>query len=172
MKKRDAVVVSDGVKKKKRKRSCSSSQSQLSNHPNTLFALLLASLSNSNSNSNTNQSFIKKCLFQFHPSLLLSNSSSSSSVTPILALLPTLLSSTHSPIARRAADITGAASLVSLEINEEIATDSETIKGLISLLENPDRKVLSSACNAILDLSTTAFAQQQLLNFSALHKLM
>lgn len=170
MKKRDAVVVSDGVKKKKRKRSCSSSQSQLSNHPNTLFALLLASLSNSNSNSNTNQSFIKKCLFQFHPSLLLSNSSSS--VTPILALLPTLLSSTHSPIARRAADITGAASLVSLEINEEIATDSETIKGLISLLENPDRKVLSSACNAILDLSTTAFAQQQLLNFSSLHKLM
>ena len=163
MKKRDAV------KKKKRKRSCSTSQSQLSNHPNTLFALILASLSNSNSNSNSNQSFIKKCLFQFHPSLLLSKSSS---VTPILALLPSLLSSTHSPVSRRAADVIGAASLVSLQINQEIATDSETVKGLISLLENPDRKLLFSACNAVLDLSTTAFAQQQLLNFFALHKLM
>jgi len=168
MKKRDAVVVSDGIKKKKRKRSCSNSQSQFSNHPNTLFTLLLASLSNSN--SNTNQPFfIKKCLFQFHPSLLLSKPSS---FTPILALLPTLLSSTHSPIARRAAHITGAASLVSLEINQQIASDSETVKGLISLLENPDTKVLSSASNAILDLSTTAFAQHQLVNFFALHKLM
>ncbi|KAK2412483.1 hypothetical protein QL285_047671 [Trifolium repens] len=96
----------------------------------------------------------------------------SSSLRPILALLPSLLSSTHSQIVRRAADIIGAASLVSLEINQEIATDSQTVKGLILLLNNPNRKVQFSACNAVLDLSTTAFAQQQLLNFSALHKLM
>jgi hypothetical protein len=157
MKKKHAVV-STSVKKKKRKRS------QVSDL-NTQFALLLASsLSNQ-----TTLPFIKKCLFKIHHSLLLSKSSS---LRPILALLPSLLSSTHSQIARRAAQIIGTASLVSLEVNQEIATDSQTVKGLILLLNNPNRKVQFSACNAVLDLSATSFAQQQLLNFSALHKLM
>jgi hypothetical protein len=135
---------------------------------NTQFALLLAS-SLSNQPPQTTLPFIKKCLFKIHHSLLLSKSSS---LRPILALLPSLLSSTHSQIARRAAEIIGTASLVSLEVNQEIATDSKTVKGLILLLNNPNRKVQFSACNAVLDLSATSFAQQQLLNFSALHKLM
>ncbi|CAK8564066.1 unnamed protein product [Lathyrus sativus] len=148
--------------KKKRKRSCSISQiSDLK----TLFALLLASLS---TQPQTTLPFVNKCLFKFRNSPLISKSS----ITPILAILPTLLSSTHSKIARRAANIIGAASLVSLEINEEIASDSQTVKGLISLLESSDRDVMFSACNAVLDLSITTFAQQQLLSFSALHKLM
>ncbi|CAI8611071.1 unnamed protein product [Vicia faba] len=148
--------------KKKRKRSCSISQiSDLE----TLFALLLASLSNQ---PQATLPFINKCLFIFRNSLLLSKSS----VTPILALLPSLLSSTHSKIAIRAANVVGAASLASLELNEEIATDSETVRGLISLLESSDRDLLFSACNAVLDLSITTFAQQQLITFSALHKLM
>ncbi|GAU34760.1 hypothetical protein TSUD_205640 [Trifolium subterraneum] len=162
MKKKHALVSSSV--KKKRKRSYSSNSQHVSDL-NTLFALLLASLSNQ---SQTTLPFITKCLSKIHHSLLLSKSS----LTPILALLPSLLSSTHSQIVRRAADIIGAASLVSLKINQEIATDSQTVKGLISLFNNPNRKVQFSACNAVLDLSTTAVAQQQLLNFSALHKLM
>ncbi|KAJ1433417.1 JmjC domain [Sesbania bispinosa] len=158
---------------KRKRKSSSSDDLHLHVHvqvsdANGIFALLLSSLSNIHQPYSL--SFINKCLFKIRPSLLLSQSS----LRPILALLPTLLSlaSTHSQIARRVADIIGAASLVSLEVNEEIATDSETVNGLISLLENPKRKVLLSACNAILDLSTTTFGQQQLLKFSVLDKLM
>ncbi|XP_057419522.1 uncharacterized protein LOC130713746 [Lotus japonicus] len=133
---------------------------------NGIFALLLSSLSNLHQPHSL--PFINKCLFKLHPSLLLSQSS----LSPILALLPSLLASTNSQIARRVADIIGAASLASLDLNEEIASDCETVKGLISLLENPNRKVLFSACNAVLDLATTTLAQQQLLNLSALEKLM
>lgn len=136
---------------------------------NGIFALLLASISNNNLHHQPHTlPFINQCLSKLRPSLLLSQSS----VTPILALLPTLLASTRPEIACHVADIIGSASLVSLEVNEEIAADSETLKGLISLLENRKRKELFSACNAVLDLSTTSFAQQQLLKFSALDKLM
>ena len=132
---------------------------------NAVFALLLASLSNLHHPHSVH--LIKKCLLKIRPSLL-----SQSSVRPVLALLPALLSSNRSEIACHVADLIGAASLVSLEVNEEIASDSETLKGLISLLENPKRRVLLSACNAVLDLSTTTFGRHQLLKFSALEKLM
>ncbi|XP_027332041.1 uncharacterized protein LOC113847255 isoform X2 [Abrus precatorius] len=135
-------------------------------HPNAIFALLLASLSKLQQSHSL--PFINKCLLAIRRSSLLR---SRISVRPILALLPTLLCSTRSQIACRGADFIGAASLVSLEVNEEIASDSETVKGLISLFRNPKRKVLLSACNAVLDLATTTFAQQQLIKFSALNKL-
>ncbi|MED6216495.1 hypothetical protein PIB30_008190 [Stylosanthes scabra] len=128
---------------------------------NSIFALLLASL------SKLHRPLTIKCLLTIRPSLL-----SQSSFTPILSLLPALLTSKSSQIACRAANIVGAASLLSLEVNEQVASDSETLKGLISLLESPKRKVLLSACNAVLDLSATSFAQRQLLKFSALEKLM
>ncbi|TKY54502.1 Bifunctional lysine-specific demethylase and histidyl-hydroxylase NO66 [Spatholobus suberectus] len=131
---------------------------------NAIFALLLASLSN----RPYSVVFINKCLFKLRRSFLLSRTS----VTPILALLPTLLRSTRAEIACRAADIIGAASLVSFDANEEIASDSETVEGLVSLLQSRKRKVLLSTCNAVLDFSTTTFAKQQLLQFSALNKLM
>ncbi|KAK7265355.1 hypothetical protein RJT34_32974 [Clitoria ternatea] len=144
--------------KKKRKRTKQKPSSR--DDVNATFALLLASLSKPHS-----LPFINKCLLNIPHSILISP-------TPILALLPTLLRSTRPHIACRVADIIGAASLVSFHVNEEIASDSETVKGLISLLDTRRRKVLLSACNALLDLSTTTFSQQQLLKFSALNKLM
>jgi len=134
---------------------------------NAIFALLLASLC-SRPNSVI---FINKCLFKLRRSLLISQTSLTS-LTSTLALLPTLLRSTRVEIVCLAADIIGAASLVSFDANKEIASDSETVKGLISLLHSRKRKVLLSACNAILDFSTTTFARRQLLKFSALNELM
>uniref|UniRef100_K7MK35 Bifunctional lysine-specific demethylase and histidyl-hydroxylase n=1 Tax=Glycine max TaxID=3847 RepID=K7MK35_SOYBN len=155
----------DRVKRKRKQKPSARELHRLrSSDANAIFALLLASL------SNTPHSviFINKCLFKLRRSLLLSPTS----LTPILALLPTLLRSKGSDIACPAADIIGAASLVSFDANEEIASDSETVEGLISLLQSRNRKVLLSACNAVLDFSTTTFAQRQLLKFSALNKLM
>ncbi|KAK7329713.1 hypothetical protein VNO77_23888 [Canavalia gladiata] len=131
-----------------------------------IFALLLASLSKFPQPHSL--PLINKCLFKIRRSLLLSRTS----VTPILALLPTILRSAPSKMACHGADIIGAASLVSLDVNEELASDSEILKGLISLLESSKRKLMLSACNAVLDLCSTTFAQQQLLKFSALNKLM
>ncbi|RZB55417.1 uncharacterized protein LOC114391401 [Glycine soja] len=155
----------DRVKRKRKQKPSARELHRLrSSDANAIFALLLASL------SNTPHSviFINKCLFKLRRSLLLSPTL----LTPILALLPTLLRSKGSDIACPAADIIGAASLVSFDANEEIASDSETVEGLISLLQSRNRKVLLSACNAVLDFSTTTFAQRQLLKFSALNKLM
>ncbi|CAJ1941713.1 unnamed protein product [Sphenostylis stenocarpa] len=151
-------------RKRKEKPSARENHRPRSSDADAIFALLLASLSN----SPNSVIFINKCLFKLRRSLLFSQTS----VTSILALLPTLLRSTRSEIACRAADIIGVASLVSFDANEQIASDSETVKGLISLLHCRNRKVLLSACNAVLDFSTTTFAQRQLLKFSALNKLM
>ncbi|KAL5182894.1 Bifunctional lysine-specific demethylase and histidyl-hydroxylase NO66 [Glycine soja] len=155
----------DRVKRKRKQKPSARELHRLrSSDANAIFALLLASLSN----RPHSVIFINKCLFKLRRSLLLSPTS----LTPILALLPTLLRSKGSDIACPAADIIGAASLVSFDANEEIASDSETVEGLISLLQSRNRKVLLSACNAVLDFSTTTFAQRQLLKFSALNKLM
>ena len=66
----------------------------------------------------------------------------------------------------------GAASLVSLEMNELISMDDETVKALISLLRSSKCSVLLAACNALLDISTTSLGRQRLLKFSALERLM
>lgn len=66
----------------------------------------------------------------------------------------------------------GAASLFSLEMNEEIALDGNIVKGLVSALASSKRRVLIAACNAVLDMSTTSVARQSLLGFSALESLM
>ncbi|KAL1335468.1 hypothetical protein AAHE18_11G249500 [Arachis hypogaea] len=165
MKKKKQQHAEAAYAKRKRKRKLKPSGSALlsleGSDSNSIFGLLLASL------SKHHRPLINKCLLTIRPSLL-----SQSSFTPILALLPALLSSNCSEIACRAADIVGAASLVSLEANEQVASDSQALKGLISLLESPKRKVLLSACNAVLDLSATTFGQRQLLKFYALEKLM
>ncbi|KAI4335325.1 hypothetical protein L6164_013980 [Bauhinia variegata] len=87
----------------------------------TIFALLLAALSNLQKPKS--RFLIKKCLSKIRACLL-----SEASVRPILALVPALLNSKCSEIACRSADIVGAASLTSFEMNEEIASDSETLK--------------------------------------------
>lgn len=72
----------------------------------------------------------------------------------------------------RSVEIIGAFSLMSLELNEMISLDGEIVKGLILLLGSTKRKISMAACNAILDLSTTAAGQQRLLELSAMDKLM
>lgn len=72
----------------------------------------------------------------------------------------------------RSVEIIGALSLMSLELNEMISLDGEIVKGLILLLGSTKRKISMAACNAILDLSTTAAGQQRLLELSAMDKLM
>ena len=75
-------------------------------------------------------------------------------------------------IASRAAEIVGKASLLSLEMNEQIAKDGETLKALVSAMANRKRRVSLAACNAVLDLCTTSIGRQSLLDFSALEALM
>ncbi|CAL0325541.1 unnamed protein product [Lupinus luteus] len=161
-KKKEDAVTARGKRKRKQKTLCSDVHIRGSDS-NAIFAVLLASISKSNSH------LITKCLLKIRPSLL----SQPSEIRPILALIPTLVTSQCWKIVSRAVDIVGAASLVSLEVNQEIASDSETLKAL-TLLLNPNirRRVLFSACNAVLDLSTNSFAQQQLLKFYILDKLM
>ncbi|KAK6933497.1 JmjC domain [Dillenia turbinata] len=69
------------------------------------------------------------------------------------------------------AEIVGAASLLSIEINEVIAADGEIIGGLLSASMSSDRAVSVAACNALLDLSTTSIGRNKLLEFSALETL-
>lgn len=66
----------------------------------------------------------------------------------------------------------GAASLLSLEMNERISLDGEIVKVLVSALGSSSRRVSMAACNALLDLSTTTIGRLRLLEFSALEKLM
>ncbi|KAK6929105.1 hypothetical protein RJ641_005310, partial [Dillenia turbinata] len=70
------------------------------------------------------------------------------------------------------AEIVGAASLLSIEMNEVIASDGEIIGGLLSASMGSDRAVSVAACNALLDLSTTSIGRNKLLKFSALERLM
>lgn len=74
-------------------------------------------------------------------------------------------------IACRSADIVGLASLVSMEMNELVALDVGTVKGLILMLVIRKRKLSVAACDALLDLSTTLIGRQRLLKFSALERL-
>lgn len=75
-------------------------------------------------------------------------------------------------IASRGAEIAGAASLLSLEMNEEIALDGETVRGLVSALASPKKRLAVAACNAVLDLGTTFIGRERLLQFRALEALM
>lgn len=70
------------------------------------------------------------------------------------------------------ARIVGALSLISLEMNEQIALDGGIVKGLVSALASSKRSVFVAVCNAVLDMSTTSVARERLLAFSALETLM
>ncbi|KDO61981.1 hypothetical protein CISIN_1g0040481mg, partial [Citrus sinensis] len=150
-----------GKKKKKRK--------QKQDNTNSIFAILVAALSNSN--NNYSEFIIKKCLNRLRLSLL--SQSQPTLPIPILSLLPVLLNSKCSGgIAGLSAEIVGAASLLSLETNEQIAADAEVVRGLVSLLRNSEKRVLVAAANAVLDLSTTSVGRQKLLESSALEALL
>ncbi|KAL9445195.1 hypothetical protein AB3S75_018228 [Citrus x aurantiifolia] len=150
-------------KKKKKKRK------QKQDNTNSIFAILVAALSNSN--NNYSEFITKKCLNRLRLSLL--SQSQPTLPIPILSLLPVLLNSKCSGgIAGLSAEIVGAASLLSLETNEQIAADAEIVRGLVSLLRNSEKRVLVAAANAVLDLSTTSVGRQKLLESSALEALL
>lgn len=69
-------------------------------------------------------------------------------------------------------EIVGAASLFSIETNEQIALDEDTVKGLINAVGSCNKSVSMAACNAILDLFTTSIGRFKLLELSAINNLM
>lgn len=130
----------------------------------TLFAIILAALY---SNDNSQKSLlIIRSLKLLHNALLHNLS------PPVLSLLPILLNSCCAEIASKTTEIVGAAALLSIEANEIIASETGIVRGLINLLKCSTQRVSLAACNAILDLSTTSFGRQQLLQLSAVEKLM
>lgn len=159
---------------------------------------MLASLQSTTENSNPNQNNKKqkqeqelnscnnymklqlRLLKQFHLSLLspkINPGSPSRSLSKlpadILALLPALLSSRSAEVLCKCMEFVGAASLYSLEMNEEISNDEEIVKKLISGLAYwKKRKILFAACNAVLDMATTSFGRQRLIDCSALNNIM
>ncbi|KAJ0524915.1 hypothetical protein HanHA300_Chr09g0306011 [Helianthus annuus] len=77
-----------------------------------------------------------------------------------------------SEIACSGLEIVGAASLFSIEMNEQIAFDDEIVKGLITAVASSRRNVSMAACNALLDLFTTSVGRCKLLEHSAVDNLM
>lgn len=74
---------------------------------------------------------------------------------------------------RKCTKFVGAASLFSLEMNEQIANDEETVKGLVFALSRSNwRKTSIAACNVVLDMATTSFGRQRLVESSFLEYLM
>lgn len=63
------------------------------------------------------------------------------------------------------------AALVSLEVNERVVLDGETVRALVSALASSNRRVSMAACNAVLDLCVTSAGRENLLSFSALEAL-
>lgn len=74
----------------------------------------------------------------------------------------------------KCAEFVGVAALFSLEMNEQIAGDDETVKGLIFALSSSNGRRSSSiaVCNAVLDMATTSFGRQRLVESSFLECLM
>lgn len=132
----------------------------------TLFGIIVAALYSSSDNNSQNSHLINHCL------TILRRSIPQNLSPPILSLLPILLNSKRDEIACKSAELVGAASLISIEMNEMIAVDVGIIIGLINMLGSSGRNVFIAACNATLDLSTTSIGRQRLLEFLALEKLM
>lgn len=90
-----------------------------------------------------------------------------------MAVLPPLLHSSCDDIVCAAAKIVGAASLISIEVNERIACDLGIVKVLVaSILRVRKMAAKKALCNAVLDLSITSFGCQRLLEVSGLNYLM
>ncbi|KAL5549720.1 hypothetical protein UlMin_004951, partial [Ulmus minor] len=152
--------------RKKRKAKADASSNCNNGDSNFVFAVLLASICGFHEQPILLRPLIKNCLNKLCLCL-----KQNLPINPILSLLPTLLGSKCAGIASRAAEIVGKASLLSLEMNEQIAKDGETLKTLVSALANRKRRVSLAACNAVLDLCTTSIGRQSLLDFSTLEAL-
>ncbi|XP_062077473.1 uncharacterized protein LOC133782249 [Humulus lupulus] len=167
MEKQRRPSLSSRKKNRKRKSDESSThnngvQVQYASDFDALFAILVAALTNLHKQPRYLLPLINKSLAKLRLSHI---------QTPIISLLPTLLASKYAAIVSCGAEIVGLASLLSLEMNEEIASDSETVKALVSALGSPKRTVLMAACNAVLDVGTTCIGRERLLHFCALEAL-
>ncbi|KAL4035976.1 hypothetical protein IC575_004690 [Cucumis melo] len=132
---------------------------------NTTFSLLLAAVSTPHNPYSV--FLLPKCLTHLHSALLPQSPHPLQTLpSPILSLLPLLILSERQGIASCAAEIVGAASLLSLRTNEVIALDDGVVRALISVLGCSKRRVALAACNAVLDLSTTSFGRQRLVSAS------
>ncbi|GER32618.1 bifunctional lysine-specific demethylase andhistidyl-hydroxylase NO66 [Striga asiatica] len=130
----------------------------------TFFPFLLAAIC---SKSQKREDQIMKCLNRVFLSL------PQIDLSPILAMLPSLLKFKNCrAVVCKAAEIAGAASLSSLEMNEKVCLDDEIVTGLISLLGSSEEEIAMASCNAVLDLSTTLIGRQRLLEFGAVDNLL
>ncbi|XVF63485.1 hypothetical protein PTKIN_Ptkin09bG0090400 [Pterospermum kingtungense] len=152
--------------------SCSKTNNNKVMFPLLLAAALSVSASNNNSKPTLTLSILKKCLTKFHSQL--QSHPHPHLLTPFLSLSPLLLndSITSPHIASLAAQIVGAASLISFHMNQLVVSDSPTLKSLISLISGSQTTVALAACDALLDMSSTSIGRQRLLHFSALETLM
>ncbi|XP_024020698.1 uncharacterized protein LOC21396255 [Morus notabilis] len=141
-------------------------QSDFNSTFNTIFGLLISSLHAFHKHPKSNLPLLKKCLYKLRLSF-----DQDPPIDPIISLLPTLLRSKCSGVASRGAEIVGAAALESLEVNERVALDDETVRALVSALGRSNRRVSMAACNAVLDLCITCVGRQRLLSFCALEVL-
>nr|GMD28813.1 putative jmjC domain, Armadillo-type fold protein [Ipomoea batatas] len=131
----------------------------------TLFAIILAVISRNGNSEGEDAVLILRCLNRLHRSLPQTLSA------PFLSLLPALLSSRSDEIACKSAEIVGALSLMSFEMNEKIASDGQIVKGLITLLRSSNSIRSIAACNSVLDLSTTSIGRKQLVDLFAIENL-
>lgn len=69
-------------------------------------------------------------------------------------------------------EVVGAAALRSLEMNEQIALDSEILSSMIWDLRSSVGKLKMAACSAVLDLSSSSVGRERLLESLALDALM
>ncbi|CAI9293714.1 unnamed protein product [Lactuca saligna] len=154
---------------------CSDTMQQLD--AQLLFGIMLAALSNHELGATSEGTLvIQKALDHLLLSLLSKspNSVMQSQQTlhiPLISLLPVLLNSKCSVVACSGLETVGAASLFSIEMNEQIASDGEIVKGLITAVTSSRRSVAMAACNALLDLLTTSVGRCKLLEFSAIDNL-
>ncbi|OMO77615.1 Armadillo-like helical [Corchorus olitorius] len=156
------------VKRKKYGRSRKRKKSSSDSEPNTtILPLLMAST------YKQSLPLLKKCLYKFHRSFLSQpHEEEAPPLAVILSLCPLLLNYESPEIASLTAEIVGAASLMSFHMNQQVVSDSPTLKALISLIPTSPNSVSTAACNALLDLCSSSLGRHRLLHSSALKTLM
>lgn len=70
-----------------------------------------------------------------------------------------------------AAEMVGAVALRSLDANEGIASDGETVRAVVAALGSRSRRVAMAACNAVLDLAAGTLGRERLRESLAVEKL-
>ncbi|GAB2267389.1 hypothetical protein Dimus_002374 [Dionaea muscipula] len=162
-----------GATKRRRSKSKASSDTthRLPSDPSAAVAATLAVLSIPRCPSS--EPLLKSTLNKLLRVLLSAPPLSEDFLNLTISVLPPLLSNSRSSeIISVGARIVGAASLISFEMNEKLASDGEIVRALVPKVVNSETRVAMAACDAILDLSTTSLGRKRLLELSALEYLM